>query len=846
MANQTFLQSLALFSRRRYRMIFPVTLILVLAAIGAASRLRLDTDVLSLLPKNDPGINRYRAALEEFGSLDYLLVVVRIPEGAIVDPYLGFADRLGERMSNLEELEQVDYRVGEIEELLREFLPQAFFLLDDEARAKIVDRMTDEALEARASELKRMLTTPQGVPFKRLALLDPVGLSDIFIDGVQSTRSGLSIDWSSGYLLSRDRRMLLLLARPEEPPQDVDFSRQLVERVQVEVDAVLEEWPEISHGELATPQIDLGGRYVIALGDDAVIRRDVITNVLSSTVGVLLLFLFAFRRLSPLLYAVVPLASGLILTFGFSSIVYGSLSAATSGVAALLIGLGIDFIIVSYGRYVEERQSGATLVEALGRMNNSSGRAVLIGGITSAATFYSFGVTDFTGLYQMGYLTGTGILLCMVAVLVLLPAMLAWREDRHEKKRSYPKFYLHGFGSDHLMKACLRRPRAVLALAVVLAVVSGGLATRVRFEDSVQSMRPEGSAGFVIRDEIAKSFETGFDQMMLLIEGDSVAEVSDLAAKAMDAVGPLIEEGVLTGTSGVSTLIPSSTRQAGVLRWLEEGRESALDMTRIRATLLAALEAEGMRGAPFEDGLALLDQATARSVPIGAAEFQNSPEGKQLLRRYLRQTEDGRWQGVVYLYPPPQVWRREPPPQLVSLADELGPSVSLTGANVISQFMRERILGDAGVAAGLGFLLVAILLWIDYRRLSDTILSLVPLTFGILLMLGCMALLDIAMNFMNIFVSTMIIGIGVDYGVHMIHRYREFETDSLEVLESGMAETGKAIVMAALSTTVGFGSLSLSSYPGLRSLGLVAILGALFSALAAVTILPAYLSLRRR
>ncbi len=135
------------------------------------------------------------------------------------------------------------------------------------------------------------------------------------------------------------------------------------------------------------------------------------------------------------------------LTFGFAGLTYGKLSAATSGVAALLIGLGIDFVIVSYGRFVEERQQGASLEEGLARMSGSSGRAVVVGAVTSAATFYAFGVTEFTGLFQMGLLTGTGILFCMAAVLWLLPAMLSWSEDHHRKRARQPRLYLHGLGS---------------------------------------------------------------------------------------------------------------------------------------------------------------------------------------------------------------------------------------------------------------------------------------------------------------------------------------------------------------------------------------------------------------
>ncbi len=98
---------------------------------------------------------------------------------------------------------------------------------------------------------------------------------------------------------------------------------------------------------------------------------------------------------------------------------------------------------------------------------------------------------------------------------------------------------------------------------------------------------------------------------------------------------------------------------------------------------------------------------------------------------------------------------------------------------------------------------------------------------------------------MNIFVTTMIIGIGVDYGLHILHRYREAGAAGPEELQRGLVETGNAVVVAALSTVAGFGSLVFSHYPGLRSIGLVAILGAVSTALVAITLLPAFLAWRK-
>ncbi len=840
------LQRLALTARRRYGLIFGATGVLLLLAILAGSRIQFDTDILNLLPQKAPEVRVLRQALEEFGSVDYLVLVVRVPPGSGLAPYEGYTDRLGAELSKLERLDKVEYKIGAMAEMVSTFMPQALLFLDDDGRRALEARLCDQAVRTQVQELRRMVGTPQALVLKNLMRLDPLGLAELFLDRLTGAREGLAIDWASGYLLSRDHEMFLVLAKPSRPPQDVDFSRQLLGEVQGVLDELEREWPAMMGSKkLDIPEVSMGGRYVMALGDDALIRRDVAVNVATSMLGVLTLFLIAFRRFGPLIYAFLPLTCGLALTFGFAGLTYGKLSAATSGVAALLIGLGIDFVIVSYGRFVEERQRGASLEEGLAKMSGSSGRAVVVGAVTSAATFYAFGVTEFTGLFQMGLLTGTGILFCMAAVLWLLPAMLSWSEDHHRRRAKQPRLYLHGLGSERLVRASLRVPRIVLVAGLVVTALAGWLALRLEFVDSVQSMRPAGSQGSEVRDEVAERFGVGFEQMMLVLHGDSMEDVLTLATQAADGAQDLVQQGVLSGYDSVSSLIPPVSLQRENLAWLAEARQGPLDMRRIRTVFESTALEEGLRTEPFEPGLDLLDKAISRDRTVAMEDFDEVSQARSLLDRYLHETEEG-WKSVVYLFPKGTLWRREAPPGAVQLANQLGPNAVLTGAKVVSGFLRKTVLHDAVVAAVLGFLVVGLLLWLDYRRLWDTILTLVPLLVGLVWMLGGMVLMGANMNFMIIFVSTMIIGIGVDYGIHMIHRYRELGESSEEELVAGFVETGKAIVLAALSTTVGFGSLSLSHYPGLQSMGKVAILGALSTALVAITLLPAYLLLRYR
>jgi|CXWL01.1.fsa_nt_gi predicted RND superfamily exporter protein len=842
------LEAIAVLSSRHYRTVLGVTAVLVVLSLFAVTRLRFDTDILNLLPPKDPVVQQFVSATKRFGGVDYLLVAIRVPEGSIPEPYEMLTDRLGERLEKLPELKKVDYRIGDPTEILETVFPKAVLFLDAEGLDRLAARLSKEGLEERVGAVSRLLQSPQGVALKQLVKLDPFGLAEIFLGRIEAARGNLAVDWTSGYYLSRDHRMLLILASPVKPPQDTDFDVQLVAAVEREVAAVRAEWPEIAGAEAPEPVIELGGTYLTALDDYRQIRRDIVLNVLSSTTFVLLLFLLAFRRLGPLLYAIVPIACGLLFTFAFTALVFGSVASTTSGTAALLIGLAVDFVIVTYGRYVEERRRGVPLEPALVITAVSAGRGVFFGAVTTVATFFAFLVTEFKGLRQMGLLTGTGILFCLIAVAFLVPALIAWGEARHRRRATMPNLYLHSFGTTGLMRLSMGHPRAALAIGLSLTALFVYPATQLEFEEGMASLRAAGAnRGIELGKEIAQRFSSGFDSMMLVARGTDLDAVYAATERAVAGAQELKERGTILGFSALTSVVPSPLRQEQAVRWLEAGRRGGLlDPARVEADFRAALAVEGMRAEPFARGLELFHQAIAPTRPTTPQEFAGEEAAThQILDRYLQRTDDG-WISVVYLYPPQNLWRREPPPDAMAMAASLGPDLYLTGPNVLNAHMRGRIKQDAVVSAVLGMVLVVVLLWIDFRRLSDVLLALFPLLVGIVWMLGGMGLLGIKLNFMNVFVTTMIIGIGVDYGIHAVHRHRELAGRPEKERHDGTIETGKAILVAALSTVVGFGSLATSGFPGLRTTGYVATLGALSTALIAITILPALFALREK
>ena len=160
------------------------------------------------------------------------------------------------------------------------------------------------------------------------------------------------------------------------------------------------------------------------------------------------------------------------------------------------------------------------------------------------------------------------------------------------------------------------------------------------------------------------------------------------------------------------------------------------------------------------------------------------------------------------------------------------PGATLTGVNLVSERLRHIVWQDAALAGGVGLLVVLLMLLWEMRNMRAALTCLLPVVLGIVWTFGVMVLFGLSLNLLNVFVMTMIIGVGVDYGIHVLHRIREGQ--SLQEI----GETGRAVLLAALTTVVGFGSLVTTHYPGLRSIGWMTSLGVLFSCFAALVILP--------
>ena len=819
---------------RRPRAVLLVALVIVLIGGAVATRLRIDPDVLNLIPHGNREVNEFRELLKDTGSLDFHVIVVEFPKGGDASVYYPLLDRIGERLGKSQRIGSVTWRLPDVFSMVDRVIPYSMLLLSSEQLDAVQRKLTDEGIRASVERNRALLQTPQSTIAKHLVRIDPFNLLPIYTEKLQRAGGGLNVDFSSGYYISSDQRAAIIIARPHRAAQDLPFSRAVMEETRHITTQALNEF-QAANPNAALPHVGFTGGYAIAATDAKIIQRDMAINSVTSMIGVLLLYLYAYRRPSAMLYAAVPMTAAIIITFGLGALTYGTLSAASTGFAALLAGLGLDFMTVLYERYVDERNRGVDIDAAVRTLMRHTLPGVIVGALTTAATFYAFLATEFRGMTELGFLTGSGIMVFLLCVVFVFPAVLILVERRRHGKR---KLRVHALGSGRVVRSSLRHPKAVIVVWVVIVVVTAIAAKDVRFNDSVQGLRATGNDAVRMQEQVTRRFGQSFDAMMYGVRGATAREAIAKTAAAIPDLERLTKKRTIGSYQSILTFVPPEAEQQRVIERLRNGANDAFSFARIERTFRAALVENGFRPEAYDDVLPLFAQALARREPLTIETLQHIGLG-EAVQRFLKKTDNG-FMSVVYVYPATGKWPRFLPDELQQFRRDHREGV-LTGVNLVSETLRTITRNDAIRASLLGLVLVFALVWIGFRSFARALFVFVPFIAGCTCMLGFMATFGIEFNFMNVFVGLMLVGTATDYAVYMLQRYDE----SPEEFNENALETGRAVTLAALMSVIGFASFAISHYPGVRSIGLASVVGIALSCLASITLLPALLATGR-
>jgi hopanoid biosynthesis associated RND transporter like protein HpnN len=657
---------------------------------------------------------------------------------------------------------------------------------------------------------------------------------------------------NSEYLLMQEGKLGFVLLRltPSAdkmgPNKAIDVLRDLIARVQ---------------SANARVKIGLTGLPVMEDDEMRTSKTSMIWAGIISFIGVGFLFVAGFGGIRHALLANAILLVGMAWAFGYATFSVGHLNILSVTFTATLIGVGIDFGIYYAARYLDYRKQGLDVEAALLESARSASPSIITGAVTTSVAFFSAGLTSFTGVSELGIIAGGGILLCALAELALLPAAIVL-VDRTEMGKTLPT----PLPIAKWTRPFHRLPRVTLGLGISFSIFLGLGLPELWYDNNLLNMQAEGLESVELERMLLE--ECNQSMWYALSIADSREEL--LAKKAAFLKLPSVER----TEEIVSMLPPDDEFKQPLIRRIEQRLASLperpplipIERPEKVGQLLGQLQQMLSMAGSEDRSVQQIEQSRdlLRRLPLAdcyavVSRFQQNSAGDLLSRLHVLasvanpdppQLDDlpgslvDRFVGhhgkhLLKIYGKGNIWDSAALERFTQDVRSVDPLV--TGnplqAHEASQEMRASFMQ----AAIYSLLVICGVLMLEFRNFRDVLLAALPLAFAMLQTFGLLGLIGLPLNPANLIALPLILGLGVDFGIHIIHEYRE-QTGPYRI--SG--GTAVAVLVDSLTTIVGYGALMVASHQGLQSLGRVLTIGVTMCLFSSLILLPALLALITR
>ncbi|MCA9567814.1 MAG: MMPL family transporter [Myxococcales bacterium] len=533
----------------------------------------------------------------------------------------------------------------------------------------------------------------------------------------------------------------------------------------------------------------VGGAYRHVVEDSRGIKSDLFWTTFVSLGLVLLVTIVAFRSWRSTLLVFGPLIAANVVVLGLVGVFLGSLNTYTSFGTAILIGLGIDFAVHLVGRYREYRAQDVPLEEAIERAWDRTGPPCMTAALTSMAGFLALAAADFQGFAQLGVLLAVGLLVCLVAMLVLLPVLIPSLD------RDAPPL-LGTVGEGEASRSTYRLAPLGLGVALASTVVVGFLAApNLRWEYDISELRREGMAWSELSEEQRKLVKESYSPMF--VATTSPAELTRLHTTVAEA----LEAGRLPHIAravSVQTVLPPDQEERvralqELVRLVGDDDLKYLPPPLVKRLMPLRGQAIGMK--------------TVADLPRPVVELLGVKEG--MGPRML-------------LFAQGNMWDLRETAALEEETNAVLGEGAVAGDYVTLGALYRIIRRDMPVVAALAFLMVLVLTEIDLRRQAWVAAAMATLLAGLVWAAFLTSLVGVELSIMNVVGVPILVGIGVDVVIHLLHRLRD---EGPGGVRRALRTTGVAASISTLTTIASFASLVAAGNRGVQSLGLLVVFG---------------------
>lgn len=798
-----------------------VSVILAIIAAIFASRLTVDTDIANLLPESNNNVQALKQLEETVGGETTMQVAIKSPD---FEANIAFAEKLVEESLKLHDPRN-DAPFFNRAELRRdtEILKDNALYLATITELEEIKRYLEDEIETAREEAN---------PFF-------IDFGDDFED--DETAESADIDRfresydefiPSEYPVSEDSTLIVFNLYPTGSKSDIRYLEDLFSSYETLIAGLN---PSSYHPDM---EVRYGGRLKRHLNEFESIMRDVFNSFglgFSSVILLVMIYFFTKKYINyhradkalrkhtflehllrmpvPVLVIGIPLVISLMWTFGITYFQLGTLNTMTSVLFVILFGLGIDYGIHYYARYIEYRSAGMSVGDSILAAYDKTGAAIIVSALTTASALFVLVFADFRGFSEFGFISGMGILFAVVCMLFVLPALLVIFEK-------WNWILLNPASVDFKPQVYIKRfpyARAAVFAGLLISAVVLLFSYNLRFEYQFSKLEPTFPEYEQFRD-FTRGVDDNTRRNPAYIIADNDEDVFELLAMIRE-LKEQNSETIIDDVEALQERFPPS-------------REMAEEKLRHIAEIRQLLQNSFIRDQQNEN-LDILRRGSQTTEPLDENRIPDF-----LKNRFM--TRDGEIGRFVIIYPNASL---SDGLKSIAFKNEIGEVTLNDGqsyyagsTSIVAASMLDLMRKESPYMVSATFLIVFIFIWFSFGNIRWSLIALIPLLVGLLWLFGIQLLFGLKFNFYNLVVLPAILGIGCDNGVHLAHRYRD---EGQKSMWNVLSSTGQHITIGSLTTMLGFAGLLFTTHPGLQSIGIMAVVGIGMTLISALTFLPA-------
>jgi predicted RND superfamily exporter protein len=802
-------------TQRRALVWSSVTVLTVVCIAILVTSLRLDSEVFNVLPARFPsvqGLKIYDHDFEQTRQLTFALVCQPNDVDKLEDFAAVFAEHLRQQSWCARALAGSPMATPEGIRDLQSIAVPLLLNLEPRVFDETMLILQPERIRDRLHRLRQQIEAGSPRPQFELSF-DPLGL---IAPALKPFAENTIIEQEQP-LTSPDRTMRIFLAVTNQTSLSAFECQRLMRRVNEFRQTAGRGWT----GGLL--QILVTGRPAFVSEISLSMRYDVVATLLGSIVLVGAIFFAGFRRWLPLVGMAFCLLVSCLIALAFGQLFFGRLSMVSVGFCAILVGLGVDFAILTVGRYDQARTDGEAHQQAIATSVAKLGRAVFFGALTTAVGFLALVLSGAMSFSQLGVLIAIGI---FVAGLLMCSILFLFVRERQAPVRRDWLFEIVGT----YVRWTVRKPAPMLILSatvlLLLTVIGFSPIPPLHFQASPRSLQPKNIRASRALEEIMHKMPVRWEPVLAIIHATNQQGLHDYWQKISARWRQLQADGKIKSFSTPAALCVSPN-------WMRANRERlrTINFQTTREALDQTLDAEGFSRDSFAPAFTLLDDLqhfAGPNVPLPdwRTQLPASSSWWFLVDRYFAR-DPLLTTGFVMTNQPVATHAQ---------SKELGNDLTVTGVPMIisgwsyaladlQPWSHHQLLIISALMAIFDVSLLALL----YRDLRLWLIQVTTLVFGIGAMIASMKLLHIDLNLLNVLSFRLVLAIGVDYGIYVVlvwQKAREIEHDVTGVL--------KPVLLAGLTAVSGFASLALARNPALTGLGVACAIGIFWSLVATI------------